>query len=108
DAVEFLGQLDEGAVAARGDVGDDRAHRLLDVFGYLALGGEKITEAGGEIGGAAVEADGHGMVLAHVPEKWELPPSMAPAVPGKGRNPAFSVHSRESGNPGGRMLQAVR
>ena len=52
DAVEFLGQLDQRAVAARGDIGDDGAHRLLDVGRRLALGAEKGAEALGKIGGA--------------------------------------------------------
>ena len=41
DAVEFPGQLDQRALAARRHVGDDRAHRLLDVRRRLALGVEK-------------------------------------------------------------------
>ncbi len=38
DAIEFPAELDQRLVAARDDVGDDRAHRLLDVLRGLALG----------------------------------------------------------------------
>ena len=60
DAVELAGQLDERAVAARAHVGNDGAHRLLDVGRGLALGGEEGAETGGKIGGAGVETDRHG------------------------------------------------
>ena len=62
DAVEFPGQLDQRVVAARAHVGDDGAHRLLDVLRGLALGGEEGAKARGKIGGSAVETDRHGAV----------------------------------------------
>src|SRR5207244_4945548 len=65
-AVEFLGKLDQRAVAARGDIRDDRAHSLLDIGRALALGGEKIAKATLKIGRASIEADRHGCTVARM------------------------------------------
>ena len=59
DAVEFLAELDQRAVAVLPHVVDDGAHRLLDVLRGLALGGEKSGKARREIRGSAVEAYRH-------------------------------------------------
>ena len=59
DAVEFPGKLDQRAVAVLAHVGDDGAHRLIDVLGHLALGGEKRGKARGKVRGSAVEAYRH-------------------------------------------------
>ena len=60
DAVEFPGEFDERRIPAGRNVGDDRAHHLLDVGRSLALGGEESGKALAEIAGAGVEADRHG------------------------------------------------
>ena len=62
EPVEAAGQLDERLVAARHDVGDDGAHRLLDVLGDFALGCQKRLEGGGEIRGAGIEPDRHAVL----------------------------------------------
>ncbi len=41
DPVEFRVSLDQGGIAARGDIVDDGARRGLDVGRHLALGGEE-------------------------------------------------------------------
>ena len=63
DPIQFPAELDQGAIAAGGDVRDDRAHDRIDLGRCLALGGEKGTEALGESRRAAVETDRHGPVL---------------------------------------------
>ena len=59
DAVEFPAELDQRAVAVAAHIGDDGAHRLLDVLGNLALGGEESGKARGKVRGSAVEAYRH-------------------------------------------------
>jgi hypothetical protein len=59
DAVEPLGQFEQSGITACRHVGDDGAHRLLDIGGGFPLGGEKGGEPAGEVGGARVEADRH-------------------------------------------------
>src|SRR3954465_4956681 len=59
NAVELAGQFGQRAVAVVADVGDDGAHRLLDVLRGLALGGEKSGKARGKIRRSAVETKGH-------------------------------------------------
>src|SRR5262249_13123680 len=63
DPIQFPAEFDQGAIAAGGDVRDDRAHDRIDLGRCLALGGEKGTEALGESRRAAVETDRHGPVL---------------------------------------------
>ena len=60
EAVELLRQLDERRVAARAHVGDDGAHRRVDVLGGLALGGEEGRERALEVGIAVVRCRGMG------------------------------------------------
>lgn len=55
DAVELAAVVDERRVAARHDIGDDRAHGLLDVERGLALRVQEDAETGGEIRSLAVE-----------------------------------------------------
>src|SRR5262249_7295893 len=45
------------------DVGEDAAHRRLDVLRHLALGAKKCLETRAEIGAARVEPDRHYGVL---------------------------------------------
>ena len=59
DAVECSAQLDQRRVAARGDIGDDRARLLDDVLGRLPLGKQKSLKALGKIRRIGVEADRH-------------------------------------------------
>ena len=59
DAVELPAELDQRAVAVLAHIGDDGAHRLIDVGGRLALGGEKSGKARGKVRGSAVEAYRH-------------------------------------------------
>src|SRR6185503_2947447 len=59
DAIVFLRQFDQGAVAARRHVGNDRAHACFDVGGRLALDIEQGGKTRGEIGALAVEALRH-------------------------------------------------
>ena len=59
----FARRLDQRRIAARGDVIDDGAGRLLDVGRHLALGSQKGGESLVEIGAASVEANGHGGFL---------------------------------------------
>ncbi len=49
DAIELVRQLDQRFIAARRHIRDDRAHRLLDIGGGLALGVQKRAEFLGEI-----------------------------------------------------------
>src|SRR4029453_7177625 len=63
EPVELARELDDGAITASSDIGNDRTYGRLDVGRCLAFGGEKSAETLGEIGGAAVEADRHGPVL---------------------------------------------
>jgi hypothetical protein len=62
ELVKFACVVLERGVAARRDIGDDRAHGCLDVGGGLALGVEKGAEFPRKIAGANVETNGH----------WEL------------------------------------
>jgi hypothetical protein len=74
DAVEFLGQFKEGRVAARRHIGNDRAHRLLDIGRSLALGIQKGAETDRKINGTGVEADrqagGPGGPAARMTAQW--------------------------------------
>ena len=92
DAVEFPGELDQRAVAVAAHVGDDGAHRLLDVRGRLALGGEKRGKARGKVRGAAVEADRHRALSGR--EEPRLHRSMARA--GRRVNPVWMRLRRRS------------
>ena len=60
DPVEFLGEFHQCGIAAGAHRRHDGAHRLVDIGGGLALGGEEVLKPGGEIPGAAVETDRHG------------------------------------------------
>ncbi len=80
DAVELARELDERAVAAGDDIGDDRAHGRFDVGGGLALGGKKGPETFGETVSARVQADRHGPFLPGRPRPVHR--SMARAVVG--------------------------
>ena len=64
EPVEPARQVDERAVAARHNVGDDRPHGLLDVFRALALGSEESAETLGKVRRARVEADRHDRSMA--------------------------------------------
>ena len=59
ELIELLRVLAQRRIAARRDVGHDRADGRLDVGRYFALGVEKGTKFFGEIGGARVQTDGH-------------------------------------------------
>src|SRR4029453_7523411 len=63
EAGERARELDDGAITASSDIGNDRAYGRLDVGRCLAFGGEKSAETLGEIRSAAGEADRHGPVL---------------------------------------------
>ena len=59
ELVEFERVVLQRAIAARGDIGDDGAHRGFNVGRCFALGVEKGAKFLREIAGADVEADGH-------------------------------------------------
>src|SRR5262249_26271955 len=63
EAVEAARELDDGAIATGGDIGNDGAHGRLDVRGGPAVAGDESSETLGDILGAGVEADRHGPVL---------------------------------------------
>ena len=50
EPVEAARQLDERRIAVPAHLGDDGAHGLIDVLGYLALGGEEGSERALEVG----------------------------------------------------------
>jgi hypothetical protein len=55
---------DQGGVAARGNILDDRADRLIDVSRHFALDREERAEAFGKISGCAVETLRHDLQSA--------------------------------------------
>ena len=59
DMVEFRRKLDERRVAARAHVGNDAAHRLLDVLRRLAFRRQKGGKTRGKIGTFAVQTQRH-------------------------------------------------
>ena len=71
DPIEFLGQLDQRLITARGHVGDDRAHGRFNIGRSLALGVEEGAKALGKIRRAGIEADRHGPVIDHPSAKRE-------------------------------------
>ena len=72
DTIEFPRELDQRGIAARGDIRNDRADRLLDVRRGLALGVEKNTKPRGEIRGAGVKTDRHGRGLSPFPSQGKM------------------------------------
>jgi hypothetical protein len=58
-AVEALGQVDDGLIATRPDIGDDLGDCLVDVFRLFALLTKQRLEGGFETGIGGVQEDGH-------------------------------------------------
>ena len=64
EPVEALRQLGQRRVAARAHVGDDGAHRVVDILRGFALGGEEGRERAFEAGIAGAQSLGHGLASA--------------------------------------------
>ena len=59
EMIKLLGVVAQRMVAASGHIGDDRAHRCLDVGRNFTLGVKKSAEFFVKIRGACIEANGH-------------------------------------------------
>ena len=63
DTIKFGGQLEQRTVAARHDIRNDVANRLLDVLCGLALERKQTPKAVREIRVLAVQTKGHDLIL---------------------------------------------
>ena len=71
DPVEFLSEFHQCGIAAGAHRRHDGAHSLVNIGGGLALGGEEVLKPGGEIAGATVETDRHGLgYRRHGAARW--------------------------------------
>ncbi len=95
DAIEFLRQFLERAVAARGNFGDDGANRRVDVGRCFALGTEKGAKFLGKIAGADVEADRHGVAC-----RRKVTPVNDVCGPFRQHRPAGTFRSGAAVSPG--------